>query len=252
MDKRLGLPTWPEMFVLATLEEDIDVEPCEHNKPLSKAVSDVIERDFIDKVIPDIGLVVSLWDIQVPGRPFEVAVLPASPLCCSESDASLLRLPQSIEGGVIVPSEGPANYNVRFRVVSFLPFVGEVLVGTLGESDKIGVTVFLGDFFKDVFVPECNLPEPSVYISEDTSGGVWRWDFDGNELFLDRGEQVRIRIKEVRFNKIPTPAAMKEDAIGTAPRQIKQKEVIADMNEDGLGAITWWNNADPGGDEEAE
>ena len=116
---------------------------------------------------------------------------------------------QSIEGGVIVPSEGTANYSVVFRVVSFLPFVGEVLVGTLADSDKTGVSVSLGDFYKDVFVPESNLPEPSVYISEDSSGGVWRWDFEGSQLFLDKGEQVRVRVKEVRFSKIPTPAEMR-------------------------------------------
>ena len=137
-----------------------------------------------------------------------------------------------------------------FRVVSFLPFIGEVLVGTLADSDKTGVSVSLGDFYKDVCVPESNLPEPSVYISEDTSGGVWRWDFEGNELFLDKGEQVRVRVKEVRFSKIPTPTEMREDGIGTAAKPFKQMEVIADMNEDGLGAVTWWSNAEPEDEEE--
>lgn len=74
-------------------------------------------------------------------------------------------------------------------MVTFMPFQGEILVGRLASSDNQGVQVSLG-FFSDIFVPESNLQEPSVYISEDTSGGVWRWDFDENQLFLDPGEEV--------------------------------------------------------------
>lgn len=133
-------------------------------------------------------------------------------------------------------------------------------------------------FFEDVLVPEANLQEPSVYISEEGGTGVWRWDFDGTHLFLDHGEevmsqqtrwrrpacydpsmrfvceflatsllnmpsvvlQVRIKVREVRYNPIPTPTQMKEGGLGTPALPYKPMLIIADMNLDGLGAVSWW------------
>lgn len=53
------------MFILSKLEEKIAVPPAALDKPLADAVRDVIERDFVDHVIPHLGLVITLWDIQV-------------------------------------------------------------------------------------------------------------------------------------------------------------------------------------------
>mmetsp|Transcript_22452 Transcript_22452/g.62276 ORF Transcript_22452/g.62276 Transcript_22452/m.62276 type:complete len:212 (-) Transcript_22452:90-725(-) len=202
------------MFILSKFSEEIAVAPSELDKSNCEAITSVINRDFIDKVIPDVGLVVSLWEIE------------------------------SAAGGTIHPSDGAAHYDVVFTVVVFRPFPGEVLLGRLDKSDRSGLHISLG-FFKDVFVPESNLQDPSVYISEDTSGGVWRWDFEGTQLFLDPGEEVRVLVKEVRFNPIPTPAQMKEEGIGTDALHFKPMEVIGDMNTDGLGAVSWWQEAVP-------
>jgi len=187
------------------------VEPSSLTVPLPKAVQAVIERNLIDRVVPSVGLVVTLWDIQ------------------------------SIEGGTIYPSDGAAHYDVTFRLVIFRPFEGEVLVGKLIRSDKTGVWISLG-FFSDVFVPAAELQEPSMFISEEGSG-VWRWDYEGEQLFLDLFQEVRLRVKQVQFNPIPTPAEMKE-GLGTPAMPFKAMEVIGTMNEDGLGAVSWWESAE--------
>jgi DNA-directed RNA polymerase III subunit RPC8 len=56
------------MFILTTIESDIRVHPKDLNKPPLVAVTDVIEQQYLDKVIPDLGLPVTIYDVQNIGR----------------------------------------------------------------------------------------------------------------------------------------------------------------------------------------
>lgn len=55
------------MFALIAMEDAVRVQPQDLAKPLQQAVEGVIEGAFLDKVIPDTGLVIALYDIQVCG-----------------------------------------------------------------------------------------------------------------------------------------------------------------------------------------
>ena len=68
----------------------------------------------MDKVIKDLGLVVTLYEIV------------------------------SIEGGTVYPGEGSAHFHVVFRVVVFRPFEGEVIEGRLKKADRKGLYVSIG------------------------------------------------------------------------------------------------------------
>jgi DNA-directed RNA polymerase subunit E'/Rpb7 len=94
------------MFVVTTIEDNIRVHPSELSKPPLKAVSDVIEKRYVDKVVANIGLVVTLYDVL------------------------------DISGGFIYPNDGAANFKVKFRVVVFRPFPGEIIVGKLASCTK--------------------------------------------------------------------------------------------------------------------
>lgn len=94
------------MFILTTIEADIRVHPKDLNKPPLIAVTDVIEQQYLDKVVPDLGLVITIYDIQ------------------------------HIKGGHVYPNDGAAYFKARFRCVVFRPFVGEVIVGKLQSSNK--------------------------------------------------------------------------------------------------------------------
>ena len=52
------------MFDLVTIEDAVQIEPVDLRLPLADSVSAVLHRNFIDKVIPEVGLVVALYDIQ--------------------------------------------------------------------------------------------------------------------------------------------------------------------------------------------
>lgn len=53
------------MFNVVHLEDDIRVQPQDLSKPPLDAVTDCLEQLYIDRVIPELGLVVTIYDVQV-------------------------------------------------------------------------------------------------------------------------------------------------------------------------------------------
>ena len=82
------------------------VQPSDLGKTTVEAVTAEIERVYVDKVIPDLGLVTTIYDIL------------------------------DIQGGFVYPSDGAAHFDTKFRLVVFKPFIGQILVGKLDACDK--------------------------------------------------------------------------------------------------------------------
>ena len=214
------------MFQLSRLEDDnVKILPENLGKPTLEAIVEVIERLYVDKVIRDLGLVITLYDVV------------------------------SVEGGTVYPGEGSAHFKVVFRVVVFRPFVGEVLEATLKRSDEEGLRVSLG-FFDDVFVPAHLLQDPSNF---DDKEKLWVWEYQGDakqKMHFDLEEKIRVRVQSVRFPDHPTRDARRggEDVVmatrsaleGGAgePHRFAPMVVVADVNADGLGLVSWWADDD--------
>lgn len=200
------------MFQVARLEDaSVKILPENLGKPRLEAITQEIESLYIDKVIKDLGLVVTLYEII------------------------------SIEGGTLYPGEGSAHFHVVFRVVVFRPFVGEVLEGKLKKADKTGIYVSIG-FFSDIFIPEHLLQEPSVF---DEAEQLWVWMYQGEQkMFMDLEEPIRVRVQSVRFPDQPRSAneMVGVGALGgaTPDGTFAPLVVLADVNADGLGLLSWW------------
>eukprot|EP00249_Psilotum_nudum_P019455 c27262_g1_i1 orf=581-1147(+) len=188
------------MFVLVSLCDTIRIPPHNLSLPLLEAIQIEIRKLFFDKVVKDLGLCITLYDIQ------------------------------SIEGGFVFPGDGAPTFTVDFRLVMFRPFVGEVLVGKLQECDKSGLSISLG-FFDDIHVPEHLLQQPSTFDEEEK---LWLWNYQGTDMFMDLEEQVRFRVAQVKYP--PIPVEQENNAKPFAPM-----EIIADINADGLGLVSWWS-----------
>ncbi|XP_077218407.1 RNA polymerase Rpb7 N-terminal domain-containing protein isoform X1 [Tasmannia lanceolata] len=185
------------MFALSLIEHDLSLPPELLSLPLDKAISGELERLFLDKVIPNLGLCVSVYDIQ------------------------------SVNGGIVYPNEGAPAYVVRFRLVMFRPFVGEILVGKIQSSDVNGLRLSLG-FFNDIYVPVHLLKLP-----RSEKNGVWIWEYEGEELYLDKDEEILFRVHSVKYP--PIPVVQDKDANPFAPM-----EITAGIIDDGLGLLSWW------------
>lgn len=71
-------------------------------------------------------------------------------------------------------------------------------------------------------------------------------------MFMDIGEEIRLKVRAVRFHPPPTPgemaaqAAAGEPVLGTQARPFAPMEVIGDINGDGLGCLSWWGGGGEG------
>ncbi|XP_039115387.1 DNA-directed RNA polymerase III subunit RPC8 isoform X1 [Dioscorea cayenensis subsp. rotundata] len=171
------------MFCLSLLEHSLPVPPHLLNRPLADAIKGELERLFLDKVISNLGLCISVYDIR------------------------------SIDGGFIVPGDGSATYKVVFRLVMFQPFVGEILSGKIERSDATGLHVSLG-FFSDIFIPAHLIVQPS----ELEADGIWVWKYDGSELPLDLNEEIHFQVTNIKYPSIP--AEQDENAKPFSPMEI--------------------------------
>ena len=90
----------------------------------------------------------------------------------------------------VYPAEGSCHQLVRFRMVVFRPFVGEIITGKILSTNPDGIRVTTR-FFDDIFVPSHLLQVPSLFDEEKQ---VWIWKYDGDEggteLLMEIGDEV--------------------------------------------------------------
>lgn len=157
------------MFVLTLIADSIRIPPPLLSQPTLTSVQTEIEKRYPNKIIIDVGLILCPY-----GPPLEIG------------------------DGVLVPGDGGAHHQVLFQCVVFRPFVEEVLVGTVSECNEEGLSVSIGGFFDQVFIPAYWMLNPSHY---DADVGVWVWtpsyDDDENE---EEQKENGVKIKEENGN----------------------------------------------------
>lgn len=201
------------MFQLASLSDSaVKIAPANLGKSTLEAVTQELESLYVDKVLPECGgLVVTLYSIK------------------------------SIQGGAVLAGEGCVCFDVTFDVVLFKPFIGEVLEGTLTSADASGAHVSVG-FFHDIFVSPSDMQDPSEF---DENEGMWVWDYHGTKMDMGINEKVRFKVKGVRFPDLPKTAeelsSLTFEAGAKTDGSFAPMLLIGNMNEDGLGLCSWWD-----------
>ncbi|KAI3925260.1 hypothetical protein MKW92_006167 [Papaver armeniacum] len=171
------------MFVLSLIEHTLRLPPNLLSLPLPEAIRGELEKLFVDKVITQLGLCISVYDIK------------------------------SIKGGFIFAGDGASTYTVDFRLIMFRPFEGEILSGKVDASDANGLRLSVG-FFKDISVPVHLLPNPSKF-SED---GRWTWIYNDVELTIEQDDEIRFRVHKISYP--PIPLEQEKDSKAFAPMVI--------------------------------
>ncbi|XP_076937755.1 uncharacterized protein LOC143605576 [Bidens hawaiensis] len=203
------------MFQLTKLEHTFRLQPHLLTLSLDKAIKGELERLFVDKVIANLGLCISVYDIQ------------------------------SINGGFIFANEGAPTYTVKFRLIIFKPFVGEVISARLKESNADGLRLSLG-FFEDIYIPELLMPDPSISEPDSETKGQVKWFWvpkhTNAKYLIDGNDEIRFRVQNVKFPEIPK---VQIDLKPFAPMEI----IGSLVSDGGLGPITWWG---PDDDDDAD
>ncbi|XP_057419939.1 uncharacterized protein LOC130714089 [Lotus japonicus] len=193
------------MFYLSRIEHKLPLPPPLLALPLREGIHIELEKLFLDKVIANLGLCISVYDIR------------------------------SIEGGFIYPGDGAPTYKVVFNLIMFRPFEGEIITAKLLSSDEDGLRLSLG-FFDDIYIPAHNLPSPNHFEAEpiNSKKGTWYWNY-GDQPFPidDTNEEIKFQIQSVSYP--PIPVELPKDSKPFAPMLI-----TGSIDFDGLGPASWW------------
>ncbi|XP_020970541.1 DNA-directed RNA polymerase III subunit RPC8 isoform X1 [Arachis ipaensis] len=200
------------MFYLSKIEHTLPLPAPQLSRPIREAIHTELEKLFLDKVIANLGLCVSVYDIK------------------------------SIEGGFIYPGDGAPTYTVVFNLIMFRPFVGEIMTAKLLSSDADGLRLSLG-FFDDIYVPLQHLPSPNEFKAEskNSTKGTWYWKYEEQSYPVDDSDMIKFRIQNVTYPSIPVEQPKESKPF--APML-----VTGSIDHDGLGPVSWW----PGQEEDAE
>ncbi|KAG4913737.1 hypothetical protein JHK82_054325 [Glycine max] len=204
------------MFYLSKIEHELPLPPSRLVLPIREAIHMELEKLFLDKVIANLGLCISVYDIR------------------------------SIDGGFIFPGDGAPTYTVVFNLIMFRPFEKEIITARLLSSDADGLRLTIG-FYDDIYIPASRLPDPNHFVETEpkkrvSSGqestanpsskkGMWYWDYDEQEYPIT--DVIKFRVTNVSYPQIPV-------------EQPKESKPFAPMlvsgaiDDDGLGPISWW------------
>ncbi|CBQ73300.1 related to RPC25-DNA-direcred RNA polymerase III, 25 KD subunit [Sporisorium reilianum SRZ2] len=221
------------MFVLADIQDTISVHPSAFGQPSLTSISDQINVKYANKILVDVGLCISLFDI----------------LSCSE--------------GKVRFGDGCLYHHVTFRLIVFRPFTQEVLTGKIKSSDEAGIRITLG-FFDDIYVPFHLIPKPCAFDHQERA---WFWLYEARteqiaadpllsqqeeRMYLDTAEAVRFTVESDAFwDAEPGPGTAPGTADSTAHHnQHTAKEtrphysITASIAGSGLGLVSWWTGAE--------
>ena len=127
----------------------------------SQVLKEQIDIKYANRILLEVGLCITFYDFIDVGDPY------------------------------LYPSEGSSIQVVRFRMIVFRPFIGEIIVGKVMRSSKEGLHLSV-DFFDEIFVPSSLLQSPSVY---NASTGLWIWKYGENQdldFEMGIGEEVNL------------------------------------------------------------
>eukprot|EP00298_Acanthocystis_sp_HF-20_P028109 c6647_g1_i1.p1 GENE.c6647_g1_i1~~c6647_g1_i1.p1 ORF type:complete len:241 (+),score=76.87 c6647_g1_i1:3-725(+) len=223
------------MFVLIVCEDQIRIVPNDFEKERIQAITETINSKYGNKIFPNAGLGIALYDILKVGDAY------------------------------IYPGDGAAHIKCTFRFIVFKPFIDEVLVGKIVSSSIDGIRVSLG-FFDNIRIPPEMMNEQSEFNQEQ---GIWMWKYDDHDLPMYINDDIRFRVRAVEYNTSlrdktqtetkPAPVIARTGIVDLSKKVLDQEKeekelqilsndifgeshmkINASLNEDGLGMCVWW------------
>ncbi|KAK0718911.1 DNA-directed RNA polymerase III subunit-like protein [Apiosordaria backusii] len=196
------------MWILTKIADLVQLKPQDFNKPSIEAIEDKINEKYANKVIPNIGLCICVWDIT------------------------------NASEGLIGQYDGHVNINVEFHMVVFRPHKDEVIQARIDKQTSEGIRL-VTPFFNDIWVPSTELPENSEFAEAEK---LWIWNCDDQQLYFDTHETVRFQVIEEKWHT-QAPTKPNESADSNAPTKTRHQppySIVGTMAAPGLGCCLWW------------
>lgn len=156
------------MFMIFELEDIVGVGPKDFDKPLEEVVRSYLSNEYEGYADETLGLIVKVLDVKVE------------------------------EVGYMLPRDPSLYHRVRFRVLSFVPQIQEVVEGEVSEITEFGAFVRIGPVEALLHISQIM----DDYISFDKKHSTLIGSKTGQTLTV--GDVVRARIVAASFagNKV--------------------------------------------------
>ncbi|GAA6019056.1 hypothetical protein JCM10207_006302 [Rhodosporidiobolus poonsookiae] len=234
------------MFTFCIQKDTIRVEPRDFHKEPADAIKEEIHRRYANRVIPGVGLCISLLDI----------------LSSSE--------------GAVLYGDGCFYYRTEFRLIIFRPYVGEAMLARVKSQSPDGIVVSVG-FFDDMLIPPSLLPDYSTYDHERRSFFWLPADPDADhrptvkemlsspeddKLYVSKRDWLRVRVEEEHWDDTSPTSGKAKPPVAAAPgaaqaggeqqppagAEVRTNgkppySLVCSMAEDGTGVLDWWEDA---------
>lgn len=119
-----------------------------------------------------------------------------------------------IGDGVIIPGDGAAYYDTRFKLLTFRPEMLEIVLGKVNEITEFGAFISLGALDGMVHVSQ-TMDDFVSYSKSNTLTGK------ESKRVLKVGDKCRARITAISYKEISNP------------------KIGLTMRQPGLGSVTW-------------
>ncbi|KAL9658512.1 hypothetical protein ABK040_006052 [Willaertia magna] len=212
------------MFITTVIRDTVILKPQFFHKDHISAIEDEIHFRYCNKILPDVGLCIGIYDFISIGDP-----------------------------SIYPNQQGSCFVDTTFRLIIFRPFIGETITGRIMSADpETGLRIAIG-FFNDIYIPPYLLAQPCQY-DDDTN--QWNWVYEDNTLPYAYPQEIRFRVNAIQFNTMidSTPPKyiderkklMEQQQHEGEQKQEEQKEekppmiIYGRVNEPGLGLTSWW------------
>ncbi|KAH6823804.1 galacturonosyltransferase 6 [Perilla frutescens var. hirtella] len=120
-----------------------------------------------------------------------------------ESEAKLGMGASMVAAACAAAMSSPAAMAlVKFRLVMFRPFVGEVILAQIKQSREDGIQLTLG-FFDDIYIPVHLLLSETRCEHVPGNKVVWIWKYQEMDYHMIEEDEVRFKVHSVSYPPVP-------------------------------------------------
>ncbi|MBD3230863.1 MAG: DNA-directed RNA polymerase [Candidatus Lokiarchaeota archaeon] len=175
------------MFKLIEIESTISIPPNRFYEDIDKVALEILQKNYEEKITSDLGFIIAVDSVT------EVGI------------------------GKLIPGDGAAHHNCRFKILVFKPNLHEVVEGKIVEVVDFGVFIRLGCI------------DGLVHVSQITNDFI---TFDGNKSMLV-GKETGFILKE---NDVVRARIV---AVSIGAGGTRSGKLGLTMRQDWLGKIEW-------------
>jgi len=174
------------MYYTQTVKDTFKLPPGDFNKNIEQVAEQILQKKYSGMIDKEAGVIVKVYSVR------------------------------DISDGMIYPGDPSTHHEVKFDMLSYMPYVDEVVIGEVSEIAEFGAFVRIGPI------------DGLVHVSQITNDFL---SFDKkSQQFASKRSGRALKKGDVVYAKIST-VSMKNS--------VRDSKIALTMKPEGLGKMEW-------------